>query len=359
MRLAFAFALTLGVVAAVAACSRPEPQPKMNPGAVAAGDYEPQVLPLPGDPYDYGPLARYKSMPVPADNPMSPEKAELGRQLWFDARLSGDGKLACYSCHVNEHGLTDGKALGRGAFDKPLTRSSPTLWNIGYHSEFYWDGRAASLEKQALAAWKGVNMGAAKPEEAVAKLNAIAGYKAQFQKVFGGEATVDNVPKALAAYMRTIVSRDTPYDRWQRGDETAVSAAAKRGFDAFKKAKCDNCHSGFLLTDQQYHNVGIGMQKESPDVGRFTVTKKDMDRGAFKTPTLRDIGDSAPYFHDGSVATLEEAVKLMVDGGIENPSLDRTNLKKADLTADEVKDLVEFLRSLDEPYKLLKPALPE
>jgi cytochrome c peroxidase len=361
----------LGLVALLAACA-PRPHEHLQQGGPSSAadprpategrppaEYTSQVLPLPGDPYEYGPLARYKPMPVPADNPMTPEKAELGRQLWFDTRLSGDGKLSCYSCHVNEKGLTDGKALGEGAFGKKLTRSSPTLWNIGYHTEFYWDGRAKSLEAQALAAWKGVNMGAAKPEEVVAKLNAIRGYREQFRRVFRQDATVENVPKALSAYMRTIISRDTPYDRWQRGDESAVSDAAKRGQVVFKKAKCDNCHSGFLFTDQQYHNTGVGMAAKEPDLGRYVVTKKDMDRGAFKTPTLRDISNSAPYFHDGSAATLEEAVKIMVGGGLPNPQLDTANLQKAELSPAEIGDLVEFLKALDEPYELLRPALPE
>ncbi len=330
----------------------------------ACGGGAQEIPPLPGDAAKYGPIEKYQDMPVPADNPMTAEKAHLGRQLFFDPRLSGDGKLSCYSCHLNENGLTDGKALGKGAFDKPLTRSSPTLWNIGYHSQFYWDGRADTLEKQAMAAWKLVNMGArdkdkdAVREDIIAKLNAVEAYRAQFQRVFKTDVTPENAARALACYMRTIISKSTPFDRWQAGDEKAVSAAARRGFDAFKKAKCDNCHNGFLFTDQQFHNVGIGMTKEPFDVGRFKVSNRDMDKGAFKTPTLRDVSDSAPYFHDGSVATLEEAVKLMVGGGIENPHLDRANIKKADLTDAEIRDLVEFLKSLDEPGKLLAPRLP-
>jgi cytochrome c peroxidase len=321
-------------------------------------EFEPEPFQLPSDPAKYAPLKRYEAMKVPADNPMTAEKAALGWQLWFDTRLSGDGKLSCYACHVNEKGLTDGKALGQGAFGKPLTRSSPTLWNIGYHGDWYWDGRAKTLEAQALAAWKGVNMGAAKPEEITAKLNAIAGYRKQFQKVFGGEATPDAVAKALACYMRTIISQTTPYDKWQAGDESAVSDAAKRGYEVFKKAKCDNCHSGALLTDQQYHNVGIGMKAEKPDVGRFAVTKVEKDTGAFKTPTLRDIAESAPYFHDGSVATLEEAIKIMVGGGIENPHLDRNNLEKTELGESETRDLIEFLKSLTETAELKEPRRP-
>ena len=321
-------------------------------------EFEPEVLPLPSDPANYAPLDRYEPMKVPKDNPMTAEKAALGRQLFFDIRLSGDGKLSCYSCHLNEKGLTDGKAIGEGALGKKLTRSSPTLWNVGYLSEWYWDGRAKTLEGQALAAWKGVNMGAAKPEEITAKLNAIAGYKKQFQKVFSEDATPDNVAKSLACYMRTIISKETAYDRWQRGDEKAVSDLAKRGYEVFKKAKCENCHSGVLLADQQFHNVGIGMKSDKPDLGRFVVTKAEKDTGAFRTPTLRDVARSAPYFHDGSAATLEEAVMIMTGGGIENPHLDKVNLVKTELTAEETKDLIEFLKSLTETVVLKEPRKP-
>jgi len=323
-----------------------------------AQEFEPEVPPLPSDPSNYAPLERFEAMKVPADNPMTAEKAALGRQLWFDTRLSGDGKLSCYACHVNEKGLTDGKALGEGAFGKKLTRSAPTLWNVGYHADWYWDGRAKALEAQALAAWKGVNMGAAKPEEITARLNAVAGYKKQFQKVFGADATPENVAKALACYMRTIISQTTAFDKWQKGDDKAVSDSAKRGHEVFKKAKCDNCHSGALFQDLQYHNLGIGMKAATPDLGRFVVTKADKDKGAFKTPTLRDVARSAPYFHDGSVATLEEAVKIMAGGGIENEHLDKVNAVKTELTDAEFKDLLEFLKSLTETAELKEPKRP-
>jgi cytochrome c peroxidase len=319
----------------------------------------PEGFKLPADPAKYQPIAKYDVMAIPADNPITAEKAALGWQLFFDKRLSGDGKLACYSCHVNEHGLTDGLALGKGAFEKPLTRSSPTMWNVGYIPEYYWDGRAKSLEAQATAAWKGVNMGAAKPEEICEKLNTIEEYKKQFQAVFKTDATPDAVAKALATYMRTIISRDTAFDRWQAGDASAVSDAAKRGYDVFKKMKCDNCHSGVLFTSQQFYNVGIGMKAEKPDVGRFNVTKVEKDRGAFKAPTLRDVARTAPYFHDGSVATLEEAVRLMLAGGLANPNLDRANLEPRDATEAEVKDLIEFLKALTENAILKEPKLPQ
>jgi cytochrome c peroxidase len=330
----------------------------------ACGTAQDQTLTLPSDPKHYAPLEKYEAMKVPADNPITQEKANLGWQLWFDKRLSGDGKLACYSCHVNEKGLTDGLALGKGAYDKPLTRSAPTLWNIGYHAEWYWDGRAKTLEGQALAAWKLVNMGAKDKEkdeiraDIMAKIN--EAYKEPIQKVFGGPATDKQIAQALATFMRTIISKTTAFDRWQSGDQAAVGEGVKRGFAAFQKAKCTNCHVGFLLTDLQFHNVGIGLKDGKPaDVGRFKVTNLEKDTGAFKTPTLRDIARTAPYFHDGSVPTLEEAVKLMVEGGHDNPFLDKTNLQKAEISAQEQADIVEFLKSLTETARIPEPKLPQ
>jgi cytochrome c peroxidase len=320
--------------------------------------FTPEIQPLPA------PLATYEAMPVPADNPMTPEKVALGRQLFFDERLSIDGSKSCYSCHVCEHGLTDGlpKAIGPG--NKTLPRSSPTLWNIGYHKEFYWDGRSGSLEKQALAAWTGGNMGVGdKTGEIVAKVNALQGYKNQFQKVFQSDATADNMMKAIAAYERTIISDNTAWDRWKEGDNTAISMSAYRGWNIFQAIKCNNCHDGVLFTDQQYHNIGIGigigMDQKEPDPGRFKVTNKPEDTGAFKTPTLRDIAKSAPYFHDGSAKTLEEAVDIMLAGGKPNQYLDKKNLEAHKVLPEQREDLLNFLRSLTVDCTLSKPPLPQ
>jgi cytochrome c peroxidase len=317
-------------------------------------EFKPEIQPLPAG------LTRYEAMEIPADNPMTPEKVALGRQLFFDKRLSGDGSRSCYSCHVCEKGLTDGLPKAVGAFNKPLPRSSPTLWNIGYHKMFYWDGRSPSLEKQAMAAWQLANMGAKDREpEILATINGLQGYRSQFQKVFGGDATAENMMQAIAAFERTIISGDTAWDRWQAGDESAVSEAAKRGFEVFKEAKCTNCHDGVLFTDQQFHNVGVGMDAPEPDAGRGKISSKPEETGAFKTPTLRDVARSAPYFHDGSVATLEEAVDLMLGGGKPNQYLDRKNLEKRTITPEQKRDLLEFLRSLNVDCRLSEPPLPQ
>lgn len=298
----------------------------------------------------------FEPVPIPADNPMSVAKVELGRALYFDTRLSGDGTLSCYSCHMCENGLTDGRSLAIGAFGKNIGRSAPSMWNVGYHDSLYWDGRAPSLEKQAMAAWRGGNMGA-KPDSIVAALRNDEAYRGAFQDVFGGDMTPERVTQALSAYMRTILCTDTAWDRFQRGDRHAISEAAQRGWEVFRgKAACGTCHAGALFTDLMYHNVGIGMQSEKPDPGRFRVTQRASDTGAFKTPSLRDIARSAPYFHDGSVATLAEAVDLMAAGGVDNPHRDPL-LRDRELTDAEQRDLVEFLETLSCPCDEVAPSI--
>jgi cytochrome c peroxidase len=305
-------------------------------------------------------LAGYEAMPIPADNPMTPDKVALGRQLFFDERLSIDSSRSCYSCHVCEHGLTDGLPKAVGADNKPLTRNTPTLWNIGYHKEFYWDGRSDSLEKQAMAAWKGGNMGVGeRTSEIVAKINALQDYRSQFQKVFQNDATAENMMKAIAAFERTIIGGNTPWDRWRAGDQSALSQSAYRGWNIFQGIKCNNCHDGILFTDQQYHNIGIGMDQSVVDIGRYEVTKRQEDYGAFKTPTLRDIAKSGPYFHDGSAKTLEEAVDVMLAGGKPNEFIDKKNLQPKRVLPEQREDLLNFLRSLTVDCMLSKPALPQ
>ncbi len=318
-------------------------------GACEDDAFEFEVLPLPADPAAYDPIESYDYMEIPADNPLTAEKAALGRYLYGDPRLSGDGTRSCYSCHVREFGLTDGLPKAIGAYQKQLTRSSPTMWNVGYHQSWYWDGRAASLEVQALKAWTGGNMGAKDTAPVLAAINAIPEYADQFEQVFGGAADEDNVPKALAAYMRTLISNGTAWDRFMAGETSALDDAQQRGWALFQEEGCVDCHAGVLLTDLQFHNVGIGMDAAEPDVGRFKVTQRDRDMGAFKTPTLRDISKSAPYFHDGSVATLEAAVRLMAGGGIDNPHLSRDKLSDRQLTDAQIADLLAFLGALDQP----------
>lgn len=324
----------------------------------------------PEEPVQWPEVPGYAAMPIPADNPMTRAKVELGRQLYYDARLSGDGSRSCYSCHLQEYGLTDGLPKAVGAYNVALPRRSPTLWNIGYHTEFYWDGRSGSLEAQAKAAWTGGNMGVSgrdgrpSTEDICRNLMAIPGYARQFRSVFPGVGcTADTVVQAIAAFERTIViPADSPWIRFRQGDTSALSEEARRGWEIFSgKARCTNCHDGVLLTDLQYHNIGIGWdprKKEMTDKGRFAVTGQERDIGAFKTPTLIDVARRTHFFHDGSVDSLEKAVDLMLAGGIPNPYLDTANLQPVKLTPQERSDLLAFLRALNVEYSIQPPALP-
>ena len=314
-------------------------------------------------------LPGYAEMDIPSDNPMTDEKVALGKMLYYDKRLSGDGKRSCYGCHVKEHGLATDDQLAIGAFDKTLTRNVPTMWNVGYHDKWYWDGRAGALEAQVKGAWGGGNMGASghddvpSMDDRCAQLMEIPAYAEQFNAVFGEAANPDNVAKAVASFMRTIVSIDSPWIRFRNGDESALSDAAKAGYDVFaNKAKCTNCHDGLLMTDLQFHNVGIGCKGDGcKDPGRAPRSENEDDTGAFKTPTLIDIANSGPYFHDGSVATLEEAVHLMARGGNDNQWLDKKNLQDvidAGLTDDDEAVIVAFLKEITANYTIDAPSLP-
>jgi cytochrome c peroxidase len=307
---------------------------------------------------------------IPADNPPTPEKIALGHQLFFDARLSVDGSRSCYSCHQNEDGNGGHDAVAVGAGEKKLTRHSPTIWNVGFLPLHYWDGRAPSLEAQATGAWSGGNMGVGKEnlDKKAAEIASIAGYKAAFDKAFPGEGvTPTTIVKALAAYERTLVCDQTAWDQAQRGDVAALSDVQKRGQDLFLgKAGCVACHAPpFFSTAYQsptgaFFNIGIGTQGKAEadvDVGRMSVTKASADWAAFKVPTLRNVAKSAPYFHDGSVATLKEAVKLMASGGLANKNLSPLMTDKK-LSDDEVDAIVAFLSSLDCGKGLERPTLP-
>jgi cytochrome c peroxidase len=308
---------------------------------------------------------------VPAENPITPEKVELGKKLFFDTRLSKDGKMSCETCHLPDKGWADGKALS-ARFDGSMnTRHTPTLINVGYYKQWYWDGRAATLEGQVLAAWRG-QMGG-DPDAVAMTLNGIDAYKNDFQKVFTGPATGDNIAKALAAFVRTIKSEDSPWDKYQKGDKAAVSDDVVKGFGIFSdsdKANCTLCHLPPLFTDTLFHNVGIGFDKPMPDLGRGktladAAEKKgakdpeaDTLKGAFKTPTLRSITTSAPYFHDGRSANLDDAVDLMLKGGIKNPNLDE-KLKPRTISKEERGQLMAFLQSLTPEAKPFdKPQVP-
>lgn len=289
----------------------------------------------------------------PDDNPYSAEKVELGRLLYFDKRLSADGTVSCASCHAPEKAFTDRAPVSTGIKGQKGGRSAPTVINRAYSTLQFWDGRADSLEDQAKGPLANpVEMtnfkDAAEAHRAVvANIKRVPGYVKKFQAAFGEpDITIDHVAKAIATFERTVLSGNSPYDRYQNGDKKALNESQVRGMTVFfKKAECDACHLGFNFTDGSYMNIGIGMDKKNPDLGRYLVSKREEDKGAFKTPTLREVEHTGPYMHDGSLKTLEEVVEHYNKGGIPNPTLS-SRMKPLNLTDQEKKDLVAFLKSL-------------
>jgi cytochrome c peroxidase len=281
----------------------------------------------------------------PEDNPPTAAKVQLGKQLYFDPRLSRDRDISCASCHDPAKGWSNGDQFAKGFGGKLGGRNAPTIINSAYNRFQFWDGRAANLEDQALGPMQNpIEMNMTLPE-VVERLNEVEGYRQQFQEVFGSEEiTEERVAQAIAAYERTILSGDAPYDRFKAGDKTALSEAAQRGMSLFfGKAQCSSCHSGPSFTDNAFHNLGIGMTAEQPDAGRQEISKLQGDRGSFKTPTLREISRTAPYMHDGSMKTLEEVVEHYNQGGQKNPYLDES-VFPLKLSDQEKQDLVTFLK---------------
>ncbi len=294
-----------------------------------------------------------------ADNPLTSAKAELGKQLFFDPRLSGSGSMSCSTCHLPEKAFTDGNAVSKKDDGKDNTRNSPTMFNVGYLERLYWDGRAKGLEANVGAAWKAQIGG--KPEEAAKKLADVPAYAKAFQAAFGEPPSEKTVVFALASFLRALRSGDSAYDRWQADKKNALPEAAQKGHDLFMgKAGCVVCHTPPLFTDRVFHNVGIGMQAEKPDVGAASdkALNDPTKTGAFKTPTLRESAKTAPYFHDGSAKTLTEAVKFMASGGHKNPHLDPLMLDRG-LTDDEVAQIVAFLETLNGKHDWTPPVVPK
>ena len=293
------------------------------------------------------PLGLDLYLPVPEDNPLTPVKVALGRRLFFDSLLSRDQSLSCASCHDPQRAFTDGRAVSRGVFGRQGTRSVPTLINRGYGTSHFWDGRTTSLEEQVLQPIRTAIEMDMTLEEVVMRLKRDEDYPELFQAAFGRTVNAEDLAKALASYVRTILSGDSPFDRYANGERTALSGQARQGLRLFRgKGNCTACHVGPNFTDEGFHNTGIAWRDGTLlDPGRFTVTGKEAHRGAFKTPTLREIARTAPYMHDGSVGTLEEVVEFYDRGGDPNSYLDR-EVRPLDLTDEEQRALLAFLRSL-------------
>ena len=286
---------------------------------------------------------------IPKDNPMTKGKIELGKLLFFDKRLSKNNTIACASCHMPNLAFTDGQPVSTGIHRLQGGRSAPTAINRLFSSAQFWDGRAATLEDQSTGPFVSpVEHGFANHDELVAKVNSIEGYKAFFQQVFQGPVTKNNIGKAIASFQRTLISGNSPYDKYNSGkDANALSVRAQKGLELFRgKALCFTCHSGANFTDEKFHNLGIDWDSDHVDLGRYSVTKEAKDMGAFKTPTLREIAHTAPYMHNGRFGTLQQVIDFYNQGGIANPHKDPF-MQPLKLSNQEKEDLVEFLHSLN------------
>lgn len=294
-------------------------------------------------------------VPVPADNPVTVETVTLGKRLFFDTSLSIDRSNSCATCHDPNQGFACEDSVSTGVGGKRGTRNSPTIINVAYYTTQFWDGRENTLEKQAEGPVQNPVEMAHSLAGVVARLTNDPSYVTAFQRAYGvGPVTFDKVEKSIAAYERTVVAGDSPFDRWYfGGDQHAVDKSVKRGYEVFRrvdKGNCASCHAiaehTALFTDNEFHNIGVGVRNGAPsDLGRYEVTHTDRDRGAFKTPSLRNIAETAPYMHDGSLDTLAQVIDFHAAGGNANPWLD-SKIRKLHLTTREKADLVAFLKSL-------------
>lgn len=318
---------------------------------------------------------------VPRHNPQTAGKVALGRKLFFDQRLSADGTVACVTCHKPELAFADGKAVAEGVAGRRGARNSPSLLNVIYNNGFFWDGRTATLEEQAIQPLiNALEMGDQTHADVVARLRRLPEYVNEFQQVFNGAISIERVGQAIAAYERTLLSGTSPFDRYFAGETNAISEAAQRGFAVFRgKARCSRCHSfserSPFFTNFDYVNTGVAtnhpafakmsrvlfdaadspalkslvdkfaQQEGGQELGRITISYHILDLGAFHVPSLRNVAQTAPYFHDGSAATLADVVRFYNLGGKDN--LNREwDLHPLGLTEDEQRDLVAFLESL-------------
>jgi cytochrome c peroxidase len=311
---------------------------------------------------------RLPTQPVsPKDNEWTPARSELGKMLFFDPRLSGSGQVTCASCHLPERGWSDGLPTAVRFLGQKMRLATPSLINIGYNTIFMWDGRQPTLEQQGLGGQgeaADINAGSKiKPAEVVRNLSQVSGYIDAFEKVYPGEGiTPLTLAKALAAFQRSLIARESPFDRWLAGDTTAMNARQLKGFKLFldpQKGACAACHQPPNFTDNGFHNLGLASHGEKdPLPGRGKHRNIPIMDGAFKTPALRDVALTAPYFHDGSARTLAEVVDHYIKGGEVTRNLS-PSFRKAILTPDEKADLIAFLEALTTPPKpFVYPVLP-
>jgi cytochrome c peroxidase len=295
-------------------------------------------------------------VPIPSDNPLTRETIALGKKLFFSTILSADGSISCATCHDPTKAFTDGKRISAGMGGKTGKRNAPTVINAAYNKLQFWDGRAASLEEQASGPMFSPEEMGHSMQGVEAKLSADPEIRTLFEAAFGpGPVTLDGVTKALASYQRTLLSGNSPFDRYFfGGDAAALGESARRGFEVFrdpKRGNCATCHvveaKSALFMDHKFHNLGAGLDPDGaiPDAGRIAHTLRDGDQGAFRTPGLRNVALTAPYMHDGSLKTLKEVVDFYVGGGSSNQFLD-PEIRPLRLTRQDREDLITFLESL-------------
>lgn len=292
-------------------------------------------------------------IPWPKDNPYTKKKAELGRLLYFDKRLSSNGTVSCATCHSIPRAFADNKPIAEGILNRKGTRHSPTVINAAYQTHYFWDGRAASLEEQCKGPLGNpkemtlLNNVHEAHEQCQERIQSIPGYRALFKEVFGDDdITLDEIAKAIATFERTILSGNSAYDRYVAGDHSAMTKDQLAGMKVFKFKGCINCHNGPNFTDGRFLNIGVGMDTANPDLGRYLITKNDKDWGAFKVPTLREVTRTKPYMHDGSISTLDGVIEYYDKGGNSNRNL-HPLMHPLHLTLEEKNNLRSFMEALD------------
>jgi len=297
------------------------------------------------------PLGLDRGLLAPPENPLTEEKVALGRRLFFDKRLSADNSLACSDCHQPQRAFSDGRRVAVGVNKQLGDRNSPAIINRAYGRSFFWDGRTPSLEEQVLQPIQNPKEMAAELATVVERLKDDATYRSLFQNVFGAPPETRGLSYALASYVRTRLSGNSAYDRYEAGEKIALTSQQQEGLRLFRgKARCATCHSGSNFTDEDFHNTGVAWNGRAPeepphDMGRGLVTGLPHDKGKFKTPTLRDIELTGPYMHDGSLNNLEEVLKFYDGGGHPNTRLD-PDIRPLHLTAEERNALRAFLKAL-------------
>ncbi|RFM24153.1 MAG: cytochrome-c peroxidase [Candidatus Thermochlorobacter aerophilum] len=294
--------------------------------------------------------AGFPAPPIPANNPLTVKKVELGRRLFFEKKLSSNGKVSCSSCHLPERAFSDTLPTSVGVSGRAGLRNAPSLTNVAYNGSYFWSGGALSLEAQAISAIENKEEMNGQFPEIIAWLTADASYRQLFEEAFQSPPTFLNILDAIAAFERTLISGNSRYDRFQRGDSSALNDSEKRGMQLFfsERTNCFRCHGGFNFTTNEFHDNGS--QAVYRDVGRYSMTFRPSDKGKFKTPTLRNVALTAPYFHDGSMPTLADVVEHYNRGGAGSPNQSPL-VRPLGLSAQEKQDLVNFLNALtDEDF---------